>query len=69
MIYKGYEGSFSYDEDLDLFEGSISNIKTLIIFKGKSVDSTIVAFKDSINEYLEWCKITGRDPEKPSSEL
>jgi predicted HicB family RNase H-like nuclease len=64
LEFKGYTGSFSYDEDLDLFEGSVSNIKHLIIFKGKSVDAVIVDFKGSINKYLEWCEKFGKEPEK-----
>jgi predicted HicB family RNase H-like nuclease len=67
--YKGYTGSFSYDEDLDLFEGSVSNINHLILFKGKSVDAVIIDFKRSITEYIEWCEKMGKEPEKPFSDL
>jgi predicted HicB family RNase H-like nuclease len=65
MVYKGYAGHFAYDEDLDLFEGSVSNCKDLIIFQGKSVDAVMTAFKDAINEYIEWCEKIGKEPEKP----
>lgn len=65
--YKGYAGSFSYDEDLDLFEGSVSNIKDLIIFQGKSVDAVIIDFKSAVNDYIDWCEKMGKEPEKPLS--
>jgi predicted HicB family RNase H-like nuclease len=66
MDYKGYVGQFTYDEKLDLFQGSVCNIKDLIIFQGKSIESLKYAFKDAVNEYLDWCKKNGRAPEKPS---
>jgi predicted HicB family RNase H-like nuclease len=64
VLYKGYAGHFAYDEDLDLFEGSVSNCKDLITFQGKSIDAVIIAFKDAINEYIEWCEKIGKEPEK-----
>jgi predicted HicB family RNase H-like nuclease len=64
MVYKGYAGHFAYDEDLELFEGAVSNCKDLIIFQGKSVDAVIIAFKDAINEYIEWCEKMGKEPGK-----
>lgn len=66
MEYKGYIGQFAFDEKLDLFQGKVSNIKDLITFQGKSIESLGYAFKDSINEYMAWCKKIGKDSEKPS---
>lgn len=65
MEYKGYVGVFTFDEKLELFIGRVSNSKTPITFQGKSMESLEYAFKDSINEYLAWCKKIGKDPEKP----
>ena len=65
--YKGYIGQFNYDEDLEIFEGSIANIKDLVLFQGKSIEALHLAFKDAINEYIDWCKKTGKEPEKPTS--
>lgn len=67
MKYKGYIGEFTYDEDLDLFEGSISNIEDIVLFRGKSIESLRLAFKDAVNEYIDWCKKMGKEPEKPFS--
>ena len=69
MEYKGYIGQFVYDEDRELFEGHVSNITDIILFHGKSIDSLRLAFKDSINDYLSWCKRIGKEPEKPFSFL
>ena len=65
MEYKGYIGQFNYDADLDLFEGNIANIKDIILFQGKSIESLRFAFQDAINEYILWCKKRGKEPEKP----
>jgi predicted HicB family RNase H-like nuclease len=66
MEYKGYIGLFTFDEKLGLFQGRVSNIKDLITFQGKSMETLKYAFKDAINEYLNWCKKNGKDPETPS---
>lgn len=66
MEYKGYIGLFTFDEKLGLFQGRVSNIKDLITFQGKSMETLHDSFQDAINEYLAWCKKTGKDPEKPS---
>jgi predicted HicB family RNase H-like nuclease len=65
--YKGYIGQFNYDENIDLFEGSIANIKDLILFQGKSIESLRFAFQDAVNDYIIWCKKIGKEPEKPFS--
>jgi len=66
MEYKGYIGLFTFDEKLELFQGRVSNIKDIITFQGKSMETLKYAFKDAINEYLNWCKKIGKNPEKPS---
>lgn len=63
--YKGYIGFFSFDEEKNIFFGKVSNTCNFITFQGKSVETTKQAFKDAINDYLEWCKKYGKNPEKP----
>jgi predicted HicB family RNase H-like nuclease len=66
LKYKHYIGSFSFDEKLHLFHGQVSNISYPITFQGKSLKSTEEAFKDAVDEYIEWCRKYGKTPEKPS---
>jgi len=68
LEYKGYTAQFTYDENREIFEGHVANIKDLILFHGKSIDSLHFAFRDAINDYLSWCKRIGKEPEKPISE-
>lgn len=67
MKYKGYQGHVSYDEDAKIFHGEVLGLKDVITFQGKSVDELEQAFKDSIDDYLEYCMELKRKPEKPFS--
>lgn len=65
MRYKGYIGHITYNEDAHLFHGEIVNAKSIITFQGKSVDELEQAIKDSVEDYLDWCKERGKQPDKP----
>jgi len=65
LSYKGYVGSFTFEDKTALFVGRVSNVDYPITFQGKSVESTKQDFKDAVNEYLEWCKKYGKIAEKP----
>ena len=66
MEYKGYVASFTFDEKLELFQGKVSNVHTLITFQGKSMETLRLSFQDAVNEYVVWCKKHGSEPERPS---
>ena len=68
MKYKGYIGEFIFDEERELFLGHISNIKGIIMFQGKSIETLRYAFKDSVNEHLAWYLKHGKSPETPSND-
>ncbi len=67
MKYKGYTGQVSFDSEARLFHGEVTGLKDVITFQGKDVDGLLKAFKESINDYLEWCKERGEKPEKTFS--
>lgn len=67
MNYKGYYGQVTYDNEAEIFHGEVIGLKDVITFQGKSVQELNKSFKDSINDYLEWCKERGEKPEKTSS--
>jgi len=62
--YKGYRGHFDFDDKTSLFYGESSNTQYPVTFQGKSVKEAVQAFRDSIDEYLEWCKKYGKKPIK-----
>lgn len=67
MNYKGYEGIVTFDEDAKIFHGEVIGIKDVITFQGTSVSALEKAFKDSIEDYLTFCKERGEKPEKTFS--
>ena len=43
------------------------NTKTVITFQGTSVEEIEKEFHASVDDYLDWCKQDGVEPEKPYS--
>lgn len=67
MNYKGYIGDVEYDDEAKIFSGTVINTRTVITFQGTSVEELEKEFKNSVDDYLEWCKEDGIEPEKPYS--
>ncbi|RJP73190.1 MAG: type II toxin-antitoxin system HicB family antitoxin [Ignavibacteriales bacterium] len=65
MKYKGYQGYIEFDEEAEIFHGKVIGIKDVITFQGNDVAKLKQAFKDSINDYLDFCKQRGEEPDKP----
>jgi predicted HicB family RNase H-like nuclease len=67
MEYKGYLARVEFDDQANVFHGEVANIRDVITFQGTSVDELQQAFKDSVDDYLDFCKERGEEPEKPFS--
>lgn len=67
MRYKGYTGNVAYDHDAKIFHGEVVGLRDVITFQGTTVQEIEKAFKDSINDYLQWCKERGESPAKAFS--
>jgi len=67
ITYKGYQGSFEYDPEADIFHGDVLHINDVITFQGRSIDELKAALADSVEVYLEYCRKKGRAPGKPFS--
>jgi predicted HicB family RNase H-like nuclease len=65
--YKGYLGIVEYDANAKLFHGDVLNTRDVITFQGTTALEIEQAFKDSIDDYLAWCREEGAEPEKPYS--
>ena len=65
MQYKGYSGRVEYDDEAEIFHGEVINTRDVITFQGKSVEEIKQAFRDSVEDYLEYCAKLGQEPEKP----
>jgi predicted HicB family RNase H-like nuclease len=67
MNYKGYEAVLEFDEGAGIFHGEVINTRDVITFQGRSVEELKQAFKDSVEDYLEFCASRNEEPEKPFS--
>lgn len=67
MNYRGYTGHVVYDDEAKIFHGEVMDTKDVITFQGKSVDEIESAFRDSIEDYLDFCKELQEKPDKPFS--
>ncbi|HEY1241165.1 MAG TPA: type II toxin-antitoxin system HicB family antitoxin [Bryobacteraceae bacterium] len=67
MNYKGYEAIVEFDEDARILSGEVINTRDVITFQADSADEVEKAFHDSVDDYIEFCKERGEDPEKPFS--
>lgn len=65
--YKGYVGNVEHDDDDELFHGEVLNTRDVITFQGKSVSELRKAFRESIEDYLEFCAERGEVPDRPFS--
>lgn len=67
MQYKGYLGVVEFDEDDQTFHGRVANIRDVVTFEGDSVNALRQAFRDCVDDCLEFCRSRGEEPEKPYS--
>ena len=67
MEYKGYIGKVEIDEEAGVLHGDVINIRDIITFEGATVDDVQKAFRESVDDYLEFCAQRGESPEKPFS--
>src|SRR5262245_14446904 len=68
MKYKGYTGRVtSVDEKQGLLHGEVVGITDVVTFEGKTTEELVQAFRDSVDDYLEFCAERSEAPEKPYS--
>lgn len=63
LEYKHYSGNVELDTDAEVFHGEVMDTRDVITFQGKSVNEVQQAFRDSIDDYIEFCAQRGEDPE------
>jgi len=67
MEYKGYIGRVEFDDEAGTFHGEVVNTRDVITFQGQSVAELKQAFRESVDDYLAFCKKRGEEPDKPFS--
>lgn len=67
FTYKRYIGKVDYDDEAGTFHGEVINTRDVITFQGKSVNELKKALKESVEDYLKFCKERGEEPDRPFS--
>ncbi|MDR1166519.1 MAG: type II toxin-antitoxin system HicB family antitoxin [Deltaproteobacteria bacterium] len=62
LTYKIYQGCFEYDPEADLFHGQVVNLVDVVTFQGRSIDELKEALAESVEDYLEFCRLKGKTP-------
>lgn len=67
LRYKGYVGLCHLEDDW--YHGDVIGLRDVITFTGKTKAATAKAFRDSVNDYLSFCKKRGEKPEPPPKKM
>ena len=67
MTHEGYVAEIDIDAESGVLSGIVLNTRATLHFSGRTVDELRAAFKDTVDEYRDWCKAEGEEPEKPYS--
>jgi predicted HicB family RNase H-like nuclease len=63
--YKGYLAGFDADEEGAIIRGKVVNTWDTITSCGKTVEEALRAFRDSVDDDLDFCGEVGVEPDKP----
>ena len=65
LEHRGYRGRVEFDDEAGIFSGEVLGLRDVVTFSGRSVDELEETFRDSVDDYLEFCKERGEEPDKP----
>ena len=67
MQYKGYIGRIEVDPAADVIHGDVLGIRDVVTFQGHTPHEAEQAFHESVDDYLDFCKSRGEQPDKTFS--
>jgi len=67
MTHDGYLATLEIDEEAGVIHGRVVNARAVLTFEGETLAELQQAFADTIDDYRDWCKERGVEPEKPYS--
>ena len=62
--YKGYSAKADYSAEDRIFYGTILGISDMVEFQSENAKDLEDEFHQAVDEYLEFCKEIGKDPQK-----
>ena len=67
LTYRGYCARIEYDDEDGILTGQIAGIRDGVGFHAASVDELKAAFHEAVDDYIDTCAKTGKEPQKPYS--
>ncbi len=67
LHYKGYTGVVEFDDEAGVFHGEVLDTRDVITFQGTTVEEIEHAFRESLDDYLDFCAERNEEPDKPFS--
>lgn len=64
LEYKGYYAKIEFDSESFSLFGKIEGINDLVTFECKDLNAVESEFHSAVDDYLEFCKEVGKEPEK-----
>lgn len=64
LEYKGYHTKIEFDTETFILYGKIEGINDLIDFESDNAKTIETEFHNAVDDYLEFCKEVGKEPEK-----
>lgn len=64
--HKGYLG-FTEQDESGVIRGRVAGIRDMVTFQGATPGEAAQAFRDSVDDYIEFCEQLGGAPEKPNT--
>ena len=64
LEYKGYHTKIEFDTGSLTLRGKIEGINDLVNFESKNPEKIEEEFHNAVDDYLEFCKEVGKEPEK-----
>ena len=64
LEYKGYHASIEFDSEDNIFIGEVFGIADSLNFHGSTVSELKEMFEQCIDNYLDLCQKTGKNPDK-----
>lgn len=64
LEYKGYHAKIEFSSEDNLLIGKVCWVNDSLTFEGETISEITEAFRDTIDEYLAFCKEIGKEPDK-----
>ncbi len=65
LEHRGYLGSIHYSKEDNVLHGRLEFIRDLVTYEAQDALSLKMAFEESVDDYLQFCRDQGRSPDTP----